>query len=104
PCCDTLHSSLYSIISFSSLLLIFFFFFFLMIPRPPRSTLFPYTTLFRSASGQLRSRRRERCKDSFQTGREPDWASSAGKTTHSSRRRAYRLYESELWPRRIAPD
>src|SRR5882724_12598763 len=30
------------------LFLIFFFFFFLMIPRPPRSTLFPYTTLFRS--------------------------------------------------------
>src|SRR6476620_12073264 len=28
--------------------LIFFFFFFLMIRRPPRSTLFPYTTLFRS--------------------------------------------------------
>src|SRR6266436_7105742 len=31
-----------------------FFFFFLMIRRPPRSTLFPYTTLFRS----VRSRRR----------------------------------------------
>src|SRR5258708_21730451 len=31
------------------LLFIFiFFFFFLMIRRPPRSTLFPYTTLFRS--------------------------------------------------------
>src|SRR5689334_23770165 len=28
----------------------FFFFFFLMIRRPPRSTLFPYTTLFRSSS------------------------------------------------------
>src|SRR2546430_17423054 len=27
---------------------IFLFFFFLMIRRPPRSTLFPYTTLFRS--------------------------------------------------------
>src|SRR5439155_20375156 len=27
---------------------IFFFFFFLMLRRPPRSTLFPYTTLFRS--------------------------------------------------------
>src|SRR2546429_6789892 len=27
------------------------FFFFLMIRRPPRSTLFPYTTLFRSAVG-----------------------------------------------------
>src|SRR6266550_4764760 len=26
-------------------------FFFLMIRRPPRSTLFPYTTLFRSGSG-----------------------------------------------------
>src|SRR5467141_4682635 len=31
-----------------SFLLFFFFFFFLMIRRPPRSTLFPYTTLFRS--------------------------------------------------------
>src|SRR5688572_33416577 len=31
------------------LLFFFFFFFFLMIRRPPRSTLFPYTTLFRSA-------------------------------------------------------
>src|SRR3989442_7727746 len=28
------------------------YFFFLMIRRPPRSTLFPYTTLFRSASRQ----------------------------------------------------
>src|SRR5258708_22252818 len=27
-----------------------FYFFFLMIRRPPRSTLFPYTTLFRSGS------------------------------------------------------
>src|SRR5215203_453426 len=38
----------------------FFFFFFLMIRRPPRSTLFPYTTLFRPRSapgrrGPLRS-------------------------------------------------
>src|SRR5438309_9693060 len=30
---------------------LFFFFFFLMIRRPPRSTLFPYTTLFRSPHG-----------------------------------------------------
>src|SRR5579871_1959933 len=35
------YSSFYSYCSFS-------FFFFLMIRRPPRSTLFPYTTLFRS--------------------------------------------------------
>src|SRR2546429_3744409 len=33
---------------FSSFTNFFFFFFFLMIRRPPRSTLFPYTTLFRS--------------------------------------------------------
>src|SRR5437588_12627386 len=37
--------------SFMFLLLsLFFFFFFLMIRRPPRSTLFPYTTLFRPCS------------------------------------------------------
>src|SRR3712207_6910551 len=30
---------------------IIYFFFFLMIRRPPRSTLFPYTTLFRSRVG-----------------------------------------------------
>src|SRR5260221_10643482 len=31
--------------------LLILFFFFLMIRRPPRSTLFPYTTLFRSVEG-----------------------------------------------------
>src|SRR5258708_29589084 len=39
----------------------FFFFFFLMIRRPPRSTLFPYTTLFRSlvdGGGNFRARQR----------------------------------------------
>src|SRR2546427_8155051 len=42
------------------------FFFFLMIRRPPRSTLFPYTTLFRSplrGGGERRVRRRPaRCR------------------------------------------
>src|ERR1041384_8705869 len=32
------------------------FLFFLMIRRPPRSTLFPYTTLFRSLHGAARER------------------------------------------------
>src|SRR3712207_8140953 len=32
-------------------------FFFLMIRRPPRSTLFPYTPLFRSQAGVVRARR-----------------------------------------------
>src|SRR2546430_7432186 len=35
---------------FASYTRVCFFFFFLMIRRPPRSTLFPYTTLFRSRS------------------------------------------------------
>src|SRR5277367_6847846 len=34
----------------------FCFFFFLMIRRPPRSTLFPYTTLFRSVGNPLPGR------------------------------------------------
>src|SRR5688572_33362581 len=40
------------------------YFFFLMIRRPPRSTLFPYTTLFRSLAELLRRHRgqQQRCK------------------------------------------
>src|SRR6266498_4570442 len=37
------------------LYLVYFSFFFLMIRRPPRSTLFPYTTLFRSWPPSTRS-------------------------------------------------
>src|SRR5438045_9646009 len=40
---------------FSSSHRLFSFFFFLMIPRPPRSTLFPYTTLFRSTRRWMHS-------------------------------------------------
>src|SRR6266498_4241192 len=48
---------------FTSLFIFFiFFFFFLMIRRPPRSTLFPYTTLFRSREA-LHDRRRHRLHD-----------------------------------------
>src|SRR5467141_3676585 len=43
-------------ISVLRILAIAFFFFFLMIRRPPRSTLFPYTTLFRSDSAARRLR------------------------------------------------
>src|SRR5438128_8889433 len=37
-------------------------FFFLLIRRPPRSTLFPYTTLFRSARRRGTRRRPLRCR------------------------------------------
>src|SRR5947208_9509096 len=44
-------------------LISFYFFFFLMIRRPPRSTLFPYTTLFRSCLRSLTrvAHRNEQC-------------------------------------------
>src|SRR5215467_16391826 len=52
----------FSFFLFFFLFFFFFFFFFLMIRRPPRSTLFPYTTLFRSSPSTWRrwcsSRRR----------------------------------------------
>src|SRR6478735_10031090 len=41
-----------------------FSFFFLMIRRPPRSTLFPYTTLFRSRVGAAEEGRRQVAADS----------------------------------------
>src|SRR2546429_2426219 len=47
---------LFSIFYLHSLYSIHYFFFFLMIRRPPRSTLFPYTTLFRS---QIEDRNRQ---------------------------------------------
>src|SRR5437588_13117224 len=43
--------------SYAVLILIFFF---LMIRRPPRSTLFPYTTLFRPPGSRADSRRDQR--------------------------------------------
>src|SRR5437868_9139953 len=65
---------LYLIVHFTFVLhFFFFFFFFLMIRRPPRSTLFPYTTLFRSESRldlarQVVARRRERVVHALEDG------------------------------------
>src|SRR2546429_3341537 len=49
---STLTSNLIVSVSYSVRYMFLFFFFFLMIRRPPRSTLFPYTTLFRSVVGR----------------------------------------------------
>src|SRR2546430_8724330 len=49
-----------------------FFFFFLMIRRPPRSTLFPYTTLFRSARRRPLSLLGRDTRGPGDTNREPD--------------------------------
>src|SRR5215203_6651949 len=45
---------MFSLLFVFVILSVFSFFFFLMIRRPPRSTLFPYTTLFRSPSHRSR--------------------------------------------------
>src|SRR6266581_8540214 len=49
--------------------LIFYFFFFLMIRRPPRSTLFPYTTLFRSIRTRAHAGRSRLAVDARVRGR-----------------------------------
>src|SRR5207249_11321503 len=70
--------------------------FFLMIPRPPRSTLFPYTTLFRSTlfpyttlfshSGFCRFERRASCRERVSVQQEcrDRKSGSAGMTRPSS--------------------
>src|SRR3989454_9132863 len=79
--------------SFFSYVRFFFFFFFLMIRRPPRSTLFPYTTLFRSRS-QFRLRERRARLDAVE-----------GKAGRTRRRRGapplrLRRLHPRAWPRR----
>src|SRR6266496_6596374 len=74
---------------FFSLFLLFlfffvFFFFFLMIRRPPRSTLFPYTTLFRSPRGPLLPR------GSCRPGRLPPGARAAAARANCRPRRRSR--------------
>src|SRR5215210_8766857 len=56
-----------------------YLFFFLMLRRPPRSTLFPYTTLFRA----LRPRHPVRPQDRRQHRRHPDEPAPAGEVEMS---------------------
>src|SRR5258708_10344989 len=66
----------------------FILFFFLMIRRPPRSTLFPYTTLFRSVAG----------KDGRPHPDEPrvDFTNDAGDTARIVRKIRSEEHTSEL--------
>src|SRR3954447_333860 len=61
-----------------------FCFFFLMIRRPPRSTLFPYTTLFRSSPSQL----------SLRPTRQPPSSSPSDSSAAISDRKSTRLNSS----------
>src|SRR5947208_4478164 len=62
--------------------IVFVFFFFLMIRRPPRSTLFPYTTLFRSHRGSERGRSRWRPCPSCSVGRSEEHTSELQSPDH----------------------
>src|SRR2546430_6137373 len=79
--CHTLNSLLYHPLPF------YFFFFFLMIRRPPRSTLFPYTTLFRSCPGgrtaRLRPALRRQAPAVAQAGLDRDRKSTRLNSSHS---------------------
>src|SRR2546430_14930090 len=69
-----------------------YFFFFLMIRRPPRSTLFPYTTLFRSQSVGLQPLLTARDPVSRRRGYD---AVSSGRHAHHDRdRKSTRLNSS----------
>src|SRR2546430_14114950 len=65
---------------FTFLLFFSLLFFFLMIRRPPRSTLFPYTTLFRSLHAGWRY---ARCCGRTHSGRAGDRKSTRLNSSHS---------------------
>src|SRR2546430_13589841 len=68
------------------LLLVRFVFFFLMIRRPPRSTLFPYTTLFRSLRAVVVPWRKATWYSASPCGRRPTPASCTAPGRSSARR------------------
>src|SRR2546429_1644970 len=72
------------------------FFFFLMIRRPPRSTLFPYTTLFRSQLHQLRGRvgRGAPASHCILLSNAPDAAARLKAVTQTTDRKSTRLNSS----------
>src|SRR2546426_4075585 len=84
--------------------LLIFFFFFLMIRRPPRSTLFPYTTLFRSleflvvaARVRLAQRGRDRVSGLLaRVGARSDLAAPQGLGQRREDRKSTRLNSSHL--------
>src|SRR3712207_7253023 len=78
-------------------------FFFLMIRRPPRSTLFPYTTLFRSSGSMRQVARkppRSASRSTYQrsVAASPRWSSIDGRRS-SDRPRRSEEHTSELQSR-----
>src|SRR5260370_14680640 len=76
--------------SFHDLRLLFFFF--LMIRRPPRSTLFPYTTLFRSILSPLRLDTSRACHS--RAGARPKSSSIEGRSSKARLRTTFTLFSA----------
>src|SRR3712207_7971110 len=77
--------------------LFLYFFFFLMIRRPPRSTLFPYTTLFRSTSSTrpaTSSTRNWKVEAPTRSGRSSSEATATGLACSALDRKSTRLNSS----------
>src|SRR2546426_10488225 len=85
----------YFFFRFRLAVVLFFFFFFLMIRRPPRSTLFPYTTLFRSAAGHAHQPR-VHLPPGPRPGRRPSGRPAAGDDDAARDRKSTRLNSSHL--------
>src|SRR5438445_11378255 len=71
------------------------FFFFLMIRRPPRSTLFPYTTLFRSIEAERKKR------DEIEAGKSYCSRRFGGATCDDKSAQIYARFDKNDW--RIQP-
>src|SRR6266849_9619618 len=69
------------------------FFFFLMIRRPPRSTLFPYTTLFRPGAHSRQRRKAHPAPDAAADGGAPQGAREG----RAQDRKSTRLNSSHEW-------
>src|SRR5687767_15946014 len=80
--------------------------FFLMIRRPPRSTLFPYTTLFRSSTTSIDIMGLQAAYANLHTDQERDYfmqryhdviSSFGGKTSYDADNRPLLVMRSNLW-------
>src|SRR5256885_5294697 len=74
----------------------FDFFFFLMIRRPPRSTLFPYTTLFRSGQAREAARIVPETPAQQAGDRQGDGGQQPGQCAQHQDRKSTRLNSSHL--------
>src|SRR2546429_6393765 len=75
-----------------------------MIRRPPRSTLFPYTTLFRSGKGWQRVMLRDSCvmigaSVSYRSNKPRHWSTSTAGTTRANGSLRSEEHTSELQSR-----